>query len=103
EGVKVFFKAVLEGKPWTRDPYSPRLPGNEDLYQLNEHNEGKNLVFGFLWNDTNTMPHPPIKRAMEIAKQALLAEGHKGFGSLFSLSRPNFYTVVDWSGEGHPD
>jgi len=78
EGIKVFFKAILDGKPWTRDPYSPRLPWNEDLYQLKEHNGGRNLAFGFLLHDTQTMPHPPVKRAMEIVRKAVLAAGHKG-------------------------
>jgi amidase len=78
EGIKAFFKAIIDGKPWLRDPYSPRLPWSEDLFQLKEQNGGKGLVFGFLWNDTQITPHPPIQRAMRITKDALVAAGHKG-------------------------
>ena len=77
-GIKVFFKAVLDGRPWDRDPLAYRLPWNQDNYQLSKHNGGNGLVFGFLWDDKFLKPHPPVWRAMEMTKDALMAAGHKG-------------------------
>lgn len=87
EGVKIFFKAIMDGKPWTLDPLSPRLPWNEDGYQLKDHDGGKHLVFGILWHDTHTYPHPPVRRALRIVEDSLIAAGHKGM-------RSTSYTLV---------
>ncbi|KAI0322719.1 general amidase [Amylostereum chailletii] len=76
-GIKTFMKAVIGAKPWLKDPLAVRKPWDEAEYQLSEHGGGKKLVFGFLWNDGVTTPHPPIIRAMEMTKKALLAAGHE--------------------------
>ena len=80
-GVKLFMKAVLGGKPWLKDPLALRKPWDEDAYRLVEHGGGKKLVFGMMWDDGNYKPTPPLFRAMELTKQALIAAGHE---------------VVDW-------
>ena len=77
-GVKTFMKAVIGAKPWLKDPLAIRKPWDESEYQLSEHGGGKKLVFGLLWNDGVTVPHPPIIRGLEIVKKALLAAGHEG-------------------------
>ena len=77
-GVKIFMKAVLGSAPWARDPLVHNLPWNEDKYQLKDRNYGKKLCFAILWNDGLVVPHPPIRRAMEIVKKALAAKGHEG-------------------------
>jgi amidase len=77
-GVKAFFKAVLDSAPWTTDPMALRLPWNEEMYSLKEHNNGLELVFGILWHDEYIQPHPPITRALRRVKDALVAAGHKG-------------------------
>ena len=78
EGIKRFMKVVLDAQPWNRDPMVLRMPWNEKAYQLAEHGNGGQLCFGILWHDGVVHPHPPVTRALEIVKAALLAKGHRG-------------------------
>jgi amidase len=48
------------------------------MYHLKDRNFGKDLVFGILWHDEYIQPHPPILRALQQVKQALIAAGYKG-------------------------
>jgi len=80
-GVKTFMKAVIDSKPWLKDPLAIRKKWDEEEYGLVEHGRGKNLVFGICWDNGRTVPHPPVVRALEMTKAALLAAGHQ---------------VVDW-------
>lgn len=77
-GIKLFMQAVSAYKPWLRDPLSRRAPWNEDAYALSEHGGGKQLCFGIIWHDNQLVPHPPVTRALEMTKEALIAAGHKG-------------------------
>lgn len=77
-GVKTFFKTVIDSKPWRQDPLAVRKPWDEAGYKLEEHGGGKSLVFGILWDDDYVVPHPPIRRALQITKDALIKAGHKG-------------------------
>lgn len=77
-GIKLFIQAVIGQRPWLKDPLSLRLPWNEDEYRLVEHGGGQKLTFGILWNDGSVVPQPPIIRALEMTKSALLAAGHDG-------------------------
>ncbi|EJD42742.1 general amidase [Auricularia subglabra TFB-10046 SS5] len=81
EAVKIFMQAVLGTKPWLKDPLALRKPWDEGSYRLDEHGGGRKLCFGVLWDDGSCKPTPPLQRAMEMTKQALLAAGHE---------------VVDW-------
>lgn len=83
-GVKAFTKAIVDLKPWTKDPLAVRKAWDEDGYKLKEHGEGKDLCFAILWDNGHVIPHPPIRRALEIAKAALEAKGIKG--KLFDIS-----------------
>ena len=74
-------KAVIDSKPWLKDPLAVRKKWDEEAYNLAEHGDGKNLVFGICWDNGIAVPHPPIIRALEMTKSALLAAGHR---------------VVDW-------
>ncbi|KAG2104409.1 general amidase [Suillus discolor] len=80
-GIKVFMKAVINTKPWLNDPLAVRKKWDEDEYNLVDHGSGKNLCFAIMWDDGVVVPHPPIRRSLEIAKAALQNAGHK---------------VVDW-------
>ncbi|KAI5480273.1 Amidase domain-containing protein [Pseudohyphozyma bogoriensis] len=91
DGLKIFMKAVADGKPWLADPIALRLPWNEDEYALKNHGgEGGQLCFAFMADDGVVKPQPPYLRAMEETKKALVAAGHK---------------VIDWApidmAEGH--
>lgn len=77
-GVKAFTKAVIDLKPWTKDPLAVRKAWDEDAYQLVEHNRGRELVFAILWDNGHVVPTPPIIRGLEEAKAALIAAGHRG-------------------------
>ena len=77
-GVRLFMQAVLGAKPWLKDPLAVRKAWDEQAYRLEEHGGGKQLCFGFCWNNGQTVPHPPVQRAMEMTKKALIAAGHKG-------------------------
>ncbi|KAI0051681.1 general amidase [Auriscalpium vulgare] len=80
-GVKTFMKAVLSKKPWLLDPLVVRKPWSEEEYSLVDHGGGKKLCFAILWDNGIVKPHPPVKRALEMTKAALLKAGHE---------------VVDW-------
>ena len=77
-GIKTLVKAVSDAKPWLRDPLARRKKWDEEGYALAEHGGGQNLCFGILWDDGYVVPHPPVLRALEMTKAALLAAGHKG-------------------------
>ncbi|GAA6055527.1 hypothetical protein JCM3770_006769 [Rhodotorula araucariae] len=78
DGLKIFFKAVVEAEPWRADPLALHMPWSEAAYQLKEHGEGKGpLCFGFNWHNGIAKPDPPYLRAMKTLKKALLAQGHK--------------------------
>ncbi|KAH7099778.1 general amidase [Auriculariales sp. MPI-PUGE-AT-0066] len=81
-GLKIFMKTVVNSKPWLQDPLVIRQPWNEDLYRLVEHGDGKNICFGFIWDEGNYESLPPVKRAMRLARDVLIAAGH---------------TVIDWA------
>ncbi|CEQ39867.1 SPOSA6832_01438 [Sporobolomyces salmonicolor] len=52
DGLKTFFKAVIDAEPWRADPLALHMPWNESAYQLAEHGGGKEpLCFGFMWDD----------------------------------------------------
>ncbi|KAG2145199.1 general amidase [Suillus clintonianus] len=80
-GVKAFMKAVVNAKPWLKDPLVVRKKWDEDEYNLADHGFGKDLCFAIMWDNGVVVPHPPIRRALEITKAALQKAGHK---------------VVDW-------
>jgi len=69
-------KAVIASKPWRKDPLATQKKWSEEEYQLVDHGAGKRLCFGIIWNDEYTVPHPPIIRALEFVKKALLQAGH---------------------------
>ncbi|KAI5124663.1 hypothetical protein M0805_004271 [Coniferiporia weirii] len=87
-GVKAFTKAVVDLKPWRKDPLVVRKSWDEDAYQLKEHGDGKDLCFAILWDNGCTIPTPPIHRALELTKKALEAKGIRGKKFPFS--------IVDW-------
>ena len=74
----MFTKAIIDLKPWTKDPLAVRKEWDEKSYRLSEHGDGKDLVFAILWDNGHVIPHPPVRRALEMTKAALIADGHKG-------------------------
>ena len=78
EAVKLFTKAIIDAKPWKKDPLAVRKDWSEKEERLEEHGGGKALCFAIMWDNGVVKPHPPLRRAMEITKKALEAAGHKG-------------------------
>ncbi|KAF9461721.1 general amidase [Collybia nuda] len=76
-GIKIFTKAIIDAKPWTRDPLARKRQWSEEEYSLSEHGGGKMLCFGMMWDNGIARPHPPLQRAMKMTKEALEAAGHK--------------------------
>lgn len=83
-------QAVVADKPWLKDPLARRAPWSDSEYALSEHGGGKQLCFGIMWNNGHVVPHPPITRALEAVKVALLAAGHKGMFVYTNESRTSY-------------
>lgn len=78
--LRAFTKAVLDAKPWDRDPLVVRKPWSENSYALEDHGwRGARLCFAIMWDNGVIKPTPPIIRAMTITKKALEGARHKGF------------------------
>ncbi|KAF8838796.1 amidase [Paxillus ammoniavirescens] len=86
--LKMFTKAIIDARPWDRDPLAVRKVWNEGEYRLMEHGGGKEMCFAIMWDNEVVKPHPPLIRAMRIVKQALEKEGHH---------------VIDWEPLNHID
>lgn len=90
-GIKSFMKAVIDARPWLKDPLAVRKRWSDDEYNLVDHGNGKNLCFAIMWDDGLVVPHPPIIRGLEVVKKALLNAGHEGENFIWF----HFYDV--WS------
>jgi amidase len=69
--IRLFMSALAAQEPWRFDPQCLPIP-----WRTEEEVLPKNLCFGFGMGDGTVTPTPPLRRAMEITKQALLAAGH---------------------------
>ena len=76
--LKLFTKAIIDARPWDHDPLAIRKVWSEEEYQLGEHGGGKEMCFAILWDNKVVRPHPPLIRAMNMVKEALEKEGHRG-------------------------
>ncbi|KAG9313359.1 general amidase [Chiua virens] len=86
--LKLFTKAIIDARPWDRDPLVVRKAWNEDEYRLVEHGGGERMCLAILWDNKVVKPHPPLIRAMQLVKGALEKEGHQ---------------VIDWEPLNHID
>lgn len=75
----LFSKAVIETKPWLRDPKCLPIPWRE------VEGDGR-LKIGVLWDDGIVTPTPPVKRAIRETVEKLSRGGCE---------------IVDWNPEGH--
>ena len=103
-GIRRFTKAIIDAKPWNRDPLAVRKPWNGREYELEDHGHGVGMCFAIMWDNDVVKPHPPLIRAMELTKAALEAAGHKGmsmYDGKYSFS--SLYLVVDWIPHRHLD
>ncbi|KAF7339266.1 Amidase domain-containing protein [Mycena sanguinolenta] len=77
DGLQIFFKAVLSKEPWKKDPLVIRKRWSDEEYNLIDHGNGKKLCFAIMWDNGIVAPHPPIRRGLQMTKDALLAAGHQ--------------------------
>ena len=77
--LRLAVKLLLSAQPWLHDPKVVELPWRADAYDavLARANTGQGLVFGLLIDDGVVGPHPPVRRAMEEVRNALVAAGHE--------------------------
>ncbi|KAK7618263.1 amidase signature domain-containing protein [Phyllosticta citricarpa] len=65
EGVKVFTKALIDQKPWLKQPDLIPIGWRGDVQWLKKNDKGaKKLKVGVLSDDGVVRPHPPVLRAI---------------------------------------
>ncbi|EIW64700.1 general amidase [Trametes versicolor FP-101664 SS1] len=103
-GVTAFFRGVLDQEPWRYSPGTVPKPWSQDDYLLKNHDHGKKLCFGIMWDEGSVKPHPPILRALSRTKQALEAAGHRVI-EWKSLRHPEYIAVARaaWLADGSED
>ncbi|KAL1691141.1 amidase signature domain-containing protein [Schizophyllum commune] len=76
-GLVDFVKAVTNGSPSDVDSKVVDMPWREELYQL-QHIGGREtkLCIAYYDNDEVVMPHPPVRRAIQMTVSALRKAGH---------------------------
>ncbi|BFZ64014.1 hypothetical protein YB2330_005152 [Saitoella coloradoensis] len=72
--LSLFMRGYLSSEPWQWDPEVIPMPW--DMGKERAVQEGK-CVFGMITWDGVAHPHPPIARALEMTRKALLAAGHE--------------------------
>jgi len=82
--IRLFFKAILETKPWLIDPKVHNIPWREDLFQEGQNNK---LCFGVIQFDQQVHLSPPVQRAINMSIKALERAGHQ---------------VIEWDTTDHP-
>lgn len=88
DGIAFFLQAVLESQPWNRDPILYALPWRTEVAV----SALEKLRIGYMLEDPKFPVHPPVRRAMESAAQALAQAGHE----IIPLSElPSLETLLD--------
>lgn len=78
-------KAVINARPWDRDPRAHSLPWRDNVYQ---EIQSRPLVIGLLMDDGVVEIHPPIRRVLQYVVNILQRAGHE---------------VVPWNPDGHKE
>ncbi|KAK8043061.1 hypothetical protein PG994_013544 [Apiospora phragmitis] len=83
EGVKLFMKTVVGGKPWLKSPNLVAMDWRDTTGLFSE----RRLKVAVMWDDEVVKPHPPISRALE----EVVGE----------LEKSQNVEIVDWAPQGH--
>lgn len=80
--LRLAMKSVLSQEPWMHDPLAVPIPWREEIEQrirrmLCSASERKQMAFGVLEHDGVVTPHPPVKRALRLVREALVQLGHE--------------------------
>ncbi|CAK7891813.1 hypothetical protein CAAN1_19S00210 [[Candida] anglica] len=71
DDLKLVTKLIIDSKPWVYDPKVPPIPWREVV------DYPKKLSFGIITGNGESKLHPPVRRALELARQALISQGHE--------------------------
>lgn len=85
QGIKLVFKALQDSSPWNYDNEVLELPWRKDKHDSilarkcdpSESEPNGRLVFGMLESDEHVNPHPPVRLALKMVKQALMSCGYE--------------------------
>lgn len=83
-----FTRAVIGMKPWTYDYSVHALPWRPDMEK--ENAQKKRFRFGVLRTDGVVDPSPACKRALVMAEEALVREGHE----MVEINPPDMYRAL---------
>lgn len=72
EDLELVTKLIVESQPWLHDPKSPPIPWRDPGLP-----KGTKLAFGIIKGNGFSKVHPPVERALKLAKDSLLAQGHE--------------------------
>ncbi|CAK9785792.1 general amidase [Cutaneotrichosporon oleaginosum] len=104
DGLRLAFKAVIDGRPWRLDPVVLRMPWSEERYRLAEHGGGERLVFGMMSDDGFVRAAPPYARALADVKAALETAGHTVVPwKAYDAERGYALFGEVWMADGHKD
>ncbi|KAL0071732.1 hypothetical protein AAF712_000654 [Marasmius tenuissimus] len=93
DGLKLFMQAVIDAKPWMKDPLAVCKRWNEEEYRLADYGDGKQLCFAVLWDDGVVAPHPPILRVIDWVPLKH-AEIYKCISAIWSAGAAEDYEIV---------
>ena len=60
EGCKLFMKAIIDAKPWYKEPAMLPFP-----WKQQDFFSAKKLKIAVLWDDGVVKPHPPVTRSLK--------------------------------------
>jgi amidase len=72
--LKLVFKSLLSTEPWLHDPDALPIPWRGDR-EFRMGSQGYLPAFGFMPHDGIVAPHPPISRALNTVRAALIEAG----------------------------
>ena len=83
DSLSIYAEALVGGRPWERDHKVLPIPWRKQVIQP----KGRKLRFGMVGeHDGLVHCHPPVKRALKMAREAVERQGHE---------------VVDWEPRNH--
>jgi amidase len=94
--LKLVIKGLLSTKPWNQDPLVLEMPWRPEQEKLE-----KKLAFGVINHDGVVGLTPPIRRAIDLAVEALKKQGHE-VRTCFGFSTIRLTRVRSSNGNHHP-
>lgn len=99
--LELICRILCQGQPWLTDPRVTYKPWCTVITP-------KRVTIGVMWWDEVVMPHPPVKRALQMTVDALRAAGHESMsiinqsGNVLSIvGLPILLLVVDMAPYKH--